>query len=307
MLGRFHGERGPALVIEALSTAKLLIGEPLAVEKMAAVGELLGIEAGATFIEQLAATNDVFFIISGTCSVVINGRQVAKRGPGDTVGEMAAIQPSQPRSASVAAVEPCVLLKVTEAAFTAIANEHPRIYRRIAQVLATRLAARNSMIGSYRDRTRVFIISSVESLPIARILETSFQYDDFSVHLWTAGCFRAANYTLDDLERAVDESDFAVAIAHADDVSVTIGRGDEPWPAPRDNVIFELGLFMGRLGRQRAILMEPRGRDVKLPSDLAGVTTIPYRFEKGGENHRLMGPACNQLRDHILLLGPNNG
>ncbi len=305
MLSRFQGERGPALLVEALSTAKLLIGQPFAVEQMAAAGELLSIDAGETFIEQLDDTNDVFFIISGICSVVINGRQVAKRGPGDTVGEMAAIQPSQPRSASVTAVESCVLLKVPEASFTAIANEHPQIYRRIAQVLATRLASRNSMIGNYRDRTRVFIISSVESLPIARILETSFQYDDFSVHLWTAGCFRAANYTLDDLERAVDESDFAVAIAHADDM--TVSRGDESWPAPRDNVIFELGLFMGRLGRERAILMEPRGRDVKLPSDLAGVKTIPYQFEKGGENYRLMGPACNQLRDHILLLGPNNG
>ena len=63
----------------------------------------------------------------------------------------------------------------------------------------------------------------------------------------------------------------------------------------RDNVIFELGLFMGRLGVQRAILMEPRGTDVKLPSDMAGVTTVSYRFEKGGNNAALMGPGANRL------------
>ncbi|EQB13870.1 hypothetical protein L284_13750 [Novosphingobium lindaniclasticum LE124] len=53
--------------------------------------------------------------------------------------------------------------------------------------------------------------------------------------------------------------------------------------------------------------MEPRDQDIKLPSDLSGITTIPYRFAKGGENQRLMGPACNKLRDHINSLGPNNG
>ena len=79
------------------------------------------------------------------------------------------------------------------------------------------------------------------------------------------------------------------------------------WPAPRDNVIFELGLFMGRLGRARAILMEPRAAKLKLPSDLAGLTTIPYRFEAGRDAAPLIAPACNELRDHIARLGPNNG
>jgi CRP/FNR family transcriptional regulator, cyclic AMP receptor protein len=53
--------------------------------------------------------------------------------------------------------------------------------------------------------------------------------------------FRVANYTLESLEAQVDNSDFAIAIAHADDA--TASRGST-WPSPRDNVIFELGLFM---------------------------------------------------------------
>jgi CRP/FNR family cyclic AMP-dependent transcriptional regulator len=101
----------------------------------------------------------------------------------------------------------------------------------------------------------------------------------------------------------VDNSDFAVAVAHADDNTKSKGK---KWPAPRDNVIFELGLFMGRLGKARAILMEPRDVGVKLPSDLAGVTTIPYRYAKGPDTAALMGPACNSLREHIMRLGPNN-
>jgi predicted nucleotide-binding protein len=105
------------------------------------------------------------------------------------------------------------------------------------------------------------------------------------------------------LESAVDDSDFAIAIAHADDQ--TTWR-DQKWPVPRDNVIFELGLFMGRLGRQRAILMEPRGDGVKLPSDLTGITTIPYRFEKGKDEEARIAPACSALRKHILGLGPKH-
>ena len=107
--------------------------------------------------------------------------------------------------------------------------------------------------------------------------------------VWRDGVFRATNYPLEILEARVDDSDFAVAIAHADDLTATQGK---TWPGPRDNVIFELGLFVGRLGRSRAILLEPRLEEVKIPSDFAGVTTITYRFENGGCCH----PACAGLQ-----------
>lgn len=70
--------------------------------------------------------------------------------------------------------------------------------------------------------------------------------------------------------------------------------------------MFELGLFMGCLGRKRAILMEPRDEKLKLPSDFAGVTSIPYRYTAGLDAASFMGPACNKLRDHILELRENN-
>ncbi|TJW06406.1 MAG: cyclic nucleotide-binding protein, partial [Mesorhizobium sp.] len=127
---------------------------------------------------------------------------------------------------------------------------------------------------------------------------------DFLVVPWTDGVFKVASYPLQSLEDELEKCDFAIAVAHADDMTESRGRD---WPSPRDNVVFELGLFMGRLNRQRAILMEPREEKVKLPSDLAGVTTIPYRYVPGEDAAALMGPACNELRDHINRLGPFNG
>lgn len=162
---------------------------------------------------------------------------------------------------------------------------------------------RNALVNVTREKIRVFIISSAESIAVARIIQNAFAYDPFTTVIWTDGVFKIANYTLQSLEDEVDNSDFAIAIAHSDDLTESRGKS---WPAPRDNVIFELGLFMGRLGKNRAILMEPRDEGVKLPSDLAGITTIPYRYQKGNDAAAIMGPACNVLRDHILRLGPNN-
>lgn len=304
MIERFQGERGKILLIETLSTAKLLQGNQEAAEYIVTNGSIESFNAGDTFIEQEDSTNDIFLIIHGQCSIVINARKVGSRGPGDHVGEMAAIMPSQPRSASVVATTDMVCVKLSEEQFSIVAVQHPLIYRYVAQELARRLLQRNSLVGAYRDKTKIFIISSVEAIPIARVVADAFEHDDFETHLWTDGCFKVANYTLDDLEAQVDRSDFAIAIAHTDDV--TESRSEKKH-SPRDNVIFELGLFMGRLGRSRAILMEPMGTDIKLPSDLSGVKSIGYTYRNGDDNARLMRSAYNKLRTHIVALGPNNG
>lgn len=304
MLDRFVGQDGARALLDSLSASKIARGKEDVAEAILAEGELVGFEAGATLMEQGGDDNNVFILIAGACSIIVNGRFVANRGPGDHVGEMAAIEPAQQRSATVIAADEVVAVRLPEPAFNAVAQANPSVYRNIARELSRRLLQRNALVGQYREKVRLFIISSVEQLPIAREIQNAFEHDPFNVVIWTDGVFKVANYTLQSLEDEVDQADFAIAIAHADDI--TTFRG-EAWPTPRDNVIFELGLFMGRLGRARAILMEPREETVKLPSDLAGVTTIPYRFEKGANAASSLGPACNRLRDHIISLGPHNG
>ncbi|ABR91553.1 Uncharacterized conserved protein [Janthinobacterium sp. Marseille] len=303
MLERLSGEKGMRLRIEAFSSQKIVAANAALAEELSQRAELMTVASGSTLIEQGDADNDVYFVLTGLFNIMVNGKLVQRRGPTDTVGEMAAVEPTLRRSATVIAAEDSVVAKLSETDLSDIASRFPQVWRYLAKELAKRLTQRNALVNGFRDKIRVFIISSAEALPIAREIQSAFEHDPFTTVVWTDGVFRIANYTLQSLEDEVDQSDFAIAIAHPDDTTTCRG---EDWPSARDNVIFELGLFMGRLGRQRAILMEPRGEKVKLPSDLAGVTTVPYRYEKGSDTSALMAPASNALRKHILALGANN-
>ena len=303
MISRFEGASGRRLRVETIAGQKLVGGNTGLAEELADRVHLLALSKGENLIEQGDDGNDLYLVFSGVFDVIVNGRVIGKRGPYDHVGEMAAIQPTQKRSATLTASEDAVVARLSEADVHELGTRYPDMYRQIARELARRLQQRNSLIRPYHANIRVFIISSAEALPIARVIQNAFQHDPFLTKVWTDGVFRVASYTLQDLEAEIDNSDFAIAIAHSDDLTESRGKD---WPSPRDNVIFELGLFMGRLGRARAVLMEPREERVKLPSDLSGVTTIAYRFERGVDSAALLAPACNTLRDHILTLGPNN-
>lgn len=304
MIDRFLGEHGRSNRVEAMLGQAIVGGNVNLAMELAERAELLALGENRTLIEQDGDDDDLYLILAGSFSIVVNGRRVAGRGRGEHVGEMAMIEPTQRRSATVVAEEEAVVAKVSSADFADLGSQYPEMYRHIAKTLARRLRERNKLVGRYREKIRVFIISSVEALPVARIVQNSFEHDPILSVLWTDGVFRVTSYALDALEAAVEDCDFAIAVAHGDDV--TQFRGQD-WPVPRDNVVFELGMFMGRLGRQRAILMEPREEKVRLPSDLSGITTILYRYEKGRDGNALMAPACDRLRNHILDLGPFNG
>jgi predicted nucleotide-binding protein len=299
---RFSGDRGVAILAEELQSQRLLGGIPEAAEPLSRLGQVIEISKDTSLIEQNGRDNDVYFIISGSFGVFVNSKRVATRQAGDAVGEMAAVSVTQRRSADVVADEDGLVFKVSEEDFCEVADRHPKIWRRVAQELSRRLVQRNSLIRPPHEKVRVFVISSAEALHVARAVENAFAHDPFLTVVWANGVFRVTNYTLETLEQELEKSDFAIAIAHPDDHSIV---REESWPSPRDNVVFELGFFMGKLGRERAILMEPRGQKVKLPSDLAGITTIKYRYEPEHELASLISPACNELRDHIRQLGRN--
>jgi CRP/FNR family cyclic AMP-dependent transcriptional regulator len=299
---RFEGDDGRRVLVDLLKEQKMVGGNEALADEISKVGELRDVDRDASLIEQNGEDTDCFLILSGTFTILVNGKKVATRGATDHVGEMAAIQPSQRRSATVVAAERAVVLRLTEPQLAGLGQKYPNVYRAFAKELARRLMQRNLLMTALREKIRVFIISSVEALPIARAVQNAFDHDPFTVVIWTDGVFRASQYPVESLEREIDQSDFAIAIAEPDDLTESRAQTK---PTPRDNVIFELGFFMGRLGRHRSLLLEPRGEEVKLPSDLTGITAIAYKYDPK-DLPAAMGPACNRVRDIINDLGPNN-
>lgn len=301
MKERFAGETGRRILLEVLKDQKLIAGNAELADQVASIGELIDVKTGTAIIEQGADDNDVYLILLGSFDIVVNNRVVARRFANDHMGEMVAIQPTQKRSATVVAREEAVVVKLLEPQFAELSAKYPQILLYIARELARRLEQRNALVTSVSERIRVFIISSAEAIEIARTIQNAFDHDPFSVSVWTDGVFRASHYAIESLERALDQSDVAIAVAQPDDI--TESRG-ELRATPRDNVIFELGFFMGRLGRHRALLVEPRGEEISLPSDLAGINTITYRYD-ASDLTRSLATACNRLREIIRDLGPN--
>lgn len=150
-----------------------------------------------------------------------------------------------------------------------------------------------------QNRPFVFIGSSREALAVAEAIQAGLQHDAESM-IWNQGLFRPGASTLETL---VDESpkfDFAVLVLHADDL--VTARGEEKL-APRDNVMLELGLFMGTLGRDRTVFVFSRDRTPKLPSDLAGVTALTYSEPRMGTLEAALGPACAEIKKTMRRLG----
>ena len=139
LLDRFIGEKGRRSRVEALVAQRLVSGNHELAEELADRAEVLAVSAGHMLITQGADDNDIYFILAGTFDVVVNGRRVAGRGAGDRVGEMAAVQPAQRRSATVTALEDAIVAKVSQDAFSNLGSRYPQLYRLIAQELAGRV------------------------------------------------------------------------------------------------------------------------------------------------------------------------
>src|SRR5688572_29974804 len=157
---------------------------------------------------------------------------------------------------------------------------------------------------SETERLRVFVGSSREGLEIAQVMQ--FQLRDVAlVSVWNEGVFGLSEGTLEGLVRVLDTFDFAVLIITPDDV---IWSRETRAQAPRDNVMFEVGLFMGRLGPARTFVVCSDAPDLKLPSDLAGVTTARFNAADAIEHlEAALGPCAFLIRQAIKRLGRSGG
>jgi len=245
--------------------------------------------------------NDLYFILSGSVHVFVNSREVATRRAGEHVGEMALIDLTAVRSATVITAEPSVVAKISEHDFSRIANRNPVIWRKLASIIAQRLRERNRFHSAPHSISAVFIGSSSEALPVASAIHKSLMRQRVEPRIWSEGVFQCSRTTIEDLTSATDQSDFAILVLTADDVTTSRGRQKA---APRDNTIFELGLFMGALSRDRTYIVAPRPLDIKIPTDLLGVTLLTYQWKPGQSIARAILPVTRELMRLVNRLGP---
>jgi len=296
---RFTGPHGPRLLTEAFERQRMVGGVKSVASQLVGACQVEVWDTGQAIIEQGGTDNDLFLILLGSVVIERNNRPGPVRSAGDHFGEVALIDIHERRTATVRTRESTVTARIAEPDFTRIANLHPHLWRELAIEISRRLAQRLHDVIPRNARPSVFIGSSREALPVAECIRDGIA-GDRDVRIWSEGVFGVSETTIESLEDVVRRADFGVLIMSPDDE--TISRG-VPSPAPRDNVVFELGLFMGAVGRRRSFIVRPRGQ-LKVMSDLLGVTPIVYSDDPSIDLKSRLEPACADLVAAIERLGP---
>jgi predicted nucleotide-binding protein len=156
--------------------------------------------------------------------------------------------------------------------------------------------SKNTHEAPTAPKPTVFIGCSVEGLQFASLLQMNLEHSAHTI-IWHQGVFGLSKGTLETLVAHKDRYDYAILVLTPDDVVL---KREHRGQTARDNVIFELGLFMGALGRDRVFVVAQRG--VALPTDLAGITAAT--FDTDGINAvAALGPVATRLQIEMGLIG----
>ena len=140
----------------------------------------------------------------------------------------------------------------------------------------------------------LFIASSAEGLAVAHDIQEALE-NDCHATVWGQGVFQPTRTLLEQLLAGLTAFDFGLFVFTPDDRLILRGQTHR---AARDNVVFEMGLFIGALGLPRCLHIVPRGvTDLHLPGDLLGLTPLDYPADRpDGNRLAALGPASNRIR-----------
>lgn len=149
-------------------------------------------------------------------------------------------------------------------------------------------------------KPKLFIASSAESLPIAEAINVNLDHQ-FEVTIWKNGVFKLSSSTIDDLVTKSSTVDFALFIFSPDDIATIRSRKEH---IVRDNVIFEMGLFIGAIGKNRSFFIKPRDVDIHLPTDLLGIAAADYDASRSdGDLTSATNRACTLIKSRTDEIG----
>lgn len=105
---------------------------------------------GTTFIEEGKTNEHLWVVVSGKCQVESAGSAFAELGPGAAVGEISLVS-GVTAVASVSAVEPAVLLRLSRADFDAVAKKHPKLLAEVEKLVVARETANRALFQDASD------------------------------------------------------------------------------------------------------------------------------------------------------------
>ena len=152
------------------------------------------------------------------------------------------------------------------------------------------------------NRPRIFLGSSGKQAKLLHAITRGLE-DVADVEPWTT-TFNPGRSTLDRLVELSQEVDFAAFVFAQDDWTTT-DASQSGQASPRDNVVFEAGLFGGALGIRRTFILHANGS--KLPSDLLGLTSIRYDPATGPAEVRAINQKLRKAIEAEGRRGPVEG
>jgi hypothetical protein len=144
-------------------------------------------------------------------------------------------------------------------------------------------------------KPRIFLGSSGKQAKLLEAIASGLE-DIADLEPWTT-TFNPGRSTLDRLVELSQEVDFAAFVFAQDDWTASDATGSGQ-ASPRDNVVFEAGLFGGALGIRRTFILH--ANDSKLPTDLLGLTSVRYDPNPGPDEVRTIN---DKLRNAIETEG----
>ncbi|WP_421794649.1 nucleotide-binding protein [Haliscomenobacter sp.] len=146
-------------------------------------------------------------------------------------------------------------------------------------------------------KPRIFIGSSSHGKNIAAAIHNNLR-DFGEITEWSQGVFKLTASYLDSLEQALSKFDYAIFVYTPDDVA---SIKNSEYIIPRDNVIFETGLFIGKLGSKKVFFVSPKSiENFHLLSDLSGIHHGQYDSNRTDHNWvAALAPFCNDVIQHI--------
>ncbi|TWR31495.1 hypothetical protein FPZ43_03195 [Mucilaginibacter pallidiroseus] len=146
-------------------------------------------------------------------------------------------------------------------------------------------------------KPQIFIGSSTGGYSIAEKVKNCLSIVG-DCHLWKDdGVWEVNTSTFDNLLRMVKFFDFGVFVATADDLTLTVD--DKIVIEPRDNVILEMALYLGALGKDKSFLLVEKG--IKLPTDFSGIYMPRFIATDDTSIHNACNEFIHKINEHYRL------